>query len=274
MRRYFLKLSYVGTKYHGWQQQANTRETIQEIMMVRYSSILGEKIHLLGCGRTDTGVHAREFYAHFEIEKTDLLADYETWLYKFNVVLPHDIAVQQIIPVALDSNARFSARARTYEYYLHFKKDGFLLNRSYYCPNDLNVEEMNKAAAALFNYKDFTSFSRSRTQVKTNDCTIMGAKWEEIENGLKFTIKANRFLRNMVRAIVGTLVDVGKGKLTVQQFREIIESKDRKYAGMSAPACGLYLTKVEYKEGVFEQGLEQLLLVEKRMAESKSEKIV
>lgn len=250
MQRYFIKLSYVGTNYHGWQQQANTPDTIQEIINVRYSSILGEKINVLGCGRTDTGVHAREFYAHFELEKTDLMAEYDLWLYKFNVVLPHDIAVHKIIPVALNFNARFSARARTYRYYLHHKKDAFLLNRSYYCPGLLNVNEMNRAAGALVKYKDFTSFSRTRTQVENYLCDIMQAEWQVIDNGLVFTIKANRFLRNMVRAIVGTMVDIGKGKLSVEEFCTIIEQKDRKAAGFSAPACGLYLEKVEYKDGM------------------------
>lgn len=253
-KRYFLRLSYVGTQYHGWQQQANTPDTIQEIMNIRYSSILGEKINMIGCGRTDTGVHARDFYAHFEVEKTDLMADYELWMYKFNVVLPHDMAVHEIIPVHEKANARFSATSRTYQYFLHHKKDAFLLDRSYYCPQQLDVEQMNKAAAMLFNYTDFTSFSRSRTQVKTNLCTIMKAEWEVINNGLVFTIKANRFLRNMVRAIVGTMVDIGKGKLTVDDFCRIIESKDRSAAGSSAPACGLYLMKVEYKEGILNGG--------------------
>ena len=253
MRRYFLKLSYVGTRYHGWQQQANTPETIQEIMNIRYSSILGEKVNIVGCGRTDTGVHARDFYAHIEIGNTDLMADYETWMYKFNVVLPHDIAVHEIIPVPLNANARFGATSRTYKYYLHHKKDAFLLDRSYYCAHELNIVEMNKACAAMMNYSDFSSFSRSRTQVKTNICNMMEAKWEVIDNGMIFTIKANRFLRNMVRAIVGTMLDIGKGKITVEDFCRIIESKDRSAAGMSAPACGLYLVKVEYKPGILEQ---------------------
>ena len=219
-------------------------------MNTRYSSIFGEKVCLIGCGRTDTGVHAREFYAHFELEKLDLMQNYELWMYKMNVVLPHDIAVHDIIPVVDNANARFSATARTYKYYLHHKKDGFLLNRSWYCPVSLNTEAMNLAAEALFSFSDFSSFSRSRTQVKTNLCTMMEARWEEIENGLVFTIKANRFLRNMVRAIVGTMVEIGKGKMNVEEFCSIIEQKDRSLAGASAPACGLYLVKVDYKQGI------------------------
>jgi tRNA pseudouridine38-40 synthase len=250
MQRYFLKFSYVGTRYHGWQQQANTPDTIQEIMNIRYSSILGEKVHLIGCGRTDSGVHAREFYAHFEIANTDLLADEELWMYKFNVVLPHDISVHQIIPVHEKANARFGATSRTYQYFLHHKKDAFVLDRSYYCPNELDIERMNKAAALLLDHTDFSSFSRSRTQVSNNLCVMMQAEWKKTDNGMVFTIKANRFLRNMVRAIVGTMVDIGKGKLTVEDFSRIIESKDRSAAGSSAPACGLYLVKVEYKEGI------------------------
>ena len=205
---------------------------------------------MIGCGRTDSGVHAKEFYAHFEVANHDLMAEYDKWMYKFNVVLPHDIAIHEIIPVEEKANARFSATARTYQYFLHHKKDGFLLNRSWYCPYELDRQRMNEAAAILFEYKDFSCFSKSRTQVKTNLCTIMRADWEALENGLVFTIKANRFLRNMVRAIVGTLIDIGKGKLTIEEFRAIIESKDRSAAGSSAPACGLYLMKVDYKEGV------------------------
>ena len=249
-RRYFLKLSYVGTPYHGWQQQANTPLTIQEIMNIRYSSILGEKICVIGCGRTDTGVHSKEFYAHFDVSNQDLMQDYEKWLYKFNVVLPPDIAIHEIIPVHETANARFSATDRTYQYFLHFKKDGFLLNRSYYHPHPLDLDLMNKAAALLLNHSDFTSFSRNRTQVKNNNCIMMHAQWDAIDNGLRFTIKANRFLRNMVRAIVGTLIDVGKGKITVDEFDEIINQKSRALAGTSAPACGLYLVKVNYKPGI------------------------
>jgi len=249
-RRYFLRLSYVGTPYHGWQQQANTPLTIQEILNIRYSSILGEKVCLIGCGRTDTGVHSKDFYAHLDVSNHDLMADYEKWMYKFNVVLPPDIAIHEIIPVDEKANARFSATDRTYQYFLHFKKDGFLLNRSYYCPKALDLDKMNEAAALLMNHSDFTSFSRNRTQVKNNLCIMMEARWDPIDNGLRFTIRANRFLRNMVRAIVGTLLDVGLGKLTVEEFNQIILQKNRALAGTSAPACGLYLVKVNYKPGI------------------------
>lgn len=250
MQRYFLKLSYAGTLYHGWQMQANTSETIQQIMNIRYSSILGEKVNMIGCGRTDSGVHAKEFYAHFDLTGSDLMLDYEKWMYKFNVVLPHDIAVHEIIPVAENAHARFDARSRKYQYFLHCKKDAFLFNRSYYCPNELNLEAMNTAASQLLNYSDFTSFSRGRTQVKHNLCTIMEAYWERFGNGMVFTIKANRFLRNMVRAIVGTLLDIGMGNSSSEDFSAIIERMDRASAGFSAPACGLYLMKVDYKQGV------------------------
>ena len=246
MNRYFLKLSYNGTKYHGWQIQENTPKTVQQVLNDSLSMLLNEKIETLGCGRTDTGVHAHEFYAHFDSQKKDLHKDPRLWLYKFNLVLPHDIAIQQIIPVKIDANARFSALSRTYKYIINRKKDPFLIDSTYYLYGNLDIDLMNKACKELMKHKDFSCFSKTRTQVKTNDCKITKAEWTD-ENGLLiFTITADRFLRNMVRAIVGTMIEIGQGKMPVENFKKIIEGKNRSDAGFSVPACGLYLTKVVY----------------------------
>jgi tRNA pseudouridine38-40 synthase len=251
MHRYFLKLSYKGTNYHGWQVQENTSKTIQQVINDSLSMILNEKIETLGCGRTDTGVHAREFYAHFDSSKNDLHIDPKLWLYKFNIVLPHDIAIQQIIPVKPDANARFSALSRTYEYIINRKKNPFLIDRAYYIHGDLNLEIMKDTARELYKHNDFSCFSKSRTQVKTNLCKITKAEWKEENDLLVFTITADRFLRNMVRAIVGTMIEAGQGKMTSEDFKKVIEGKSRSDAGYSVPAAGLYLTHVEYSPAIF-----------------------
>lgn len=253
MQRYFIQLSYDGTAYHGWQVQENTFLTVQQVVNEMLSRLLNEPISVIGCGRTDTGVHAKEFFAHFDSNK-DLTKNTDWWIFKFNHALPKDIAIQKIIPVNEKANARFDAVSRTYQYIVSRKKDPFRINKALYLYGDINMEEMNKAANVLFEYIDFTSFARTHTQNATNNCTIYKAEWKE-ENGLLiFTISANRFLRNMVRAIVGTLLKVGKGKSSVDDFRKIIESKDRTKAGLSAIACGLYLVKVEYREGLLNGG--------------------
>ena len=249
--RYFIQLSYNGTAYHGWQIQENTFATIQQLVNQMLSRLLNEPIFITGCGRTDAGVHAKAYYAHFDYTKTDLTTDEAKWLFKFNNALPADIAVHKIIMVNEKANARFDAISRTYQYYINNKKDPFLINRSYFMFFDLNMEEMNKAANLLFEYTDFSSFAKSNTQNFTNNCKIYKAQWRE-ENGLLiFTISADRFLRNMVRAIVGTLLNIGKGKLTIGDFKKIIENKNRSSAGLSVPACGLYLTAVEYPTNYF-----------------------
>lgn len=249
--RYFIKLSYDGTKYNGWQIQANTPNTIQQKINESLSDLLNEKIELTGCGRTDTGVHARVFYAHFDSVKDNLHTDPKDWLYRFNVVLPMDIAIQEIIAVKSDAHARFGAISRSYEYILNKNKNPFQLNRSYYIHHELNIDLMNRASAILLEYTDFTSFSKSQTQVKTNNCVITEANWKERDDFVFFTISANRFLRNMVRAIVGTMIEVGKEKTSLNDFRKIIESKNRSDAGFSVPASGLYLTKVEYPIDIY-----------------------
>lgn len=244
-QRYFLQCSYNGTRYHGWQVQPNA-VSVQEAFEDALSKILREKIAVVGAGRTDTGVHASFFVLHFDVEKA--IPENFDLVYKLNSFFPPDIAVQRIWPVDANAHARFSATSRTYKYFLSTEKDPFRYEFSYRFLKPLDVEKMNEAAKCLFDYEDFTSFSRLHTDVKTNNCKIMQAQWAVEENQLVFTIKADRFLRNMVRAIVGTLLEVGQGKLSVAGFREIIERKDRGAAGASAPAQGLFLVGIGYPE--------------------------
>ena len=252
MPRYFIQLSYHGKHYHGWQVQANTGETIQQVLNEMLSRLLNESVSVYGCGRTDTGVHATEYYAHFDTS-VNLLADEAHWVFKFNNALPADIAVQKILKVRENANARFDAVARTYKYLVNRSKDPFHVNSACYIYGELDMEEMNKAAAILFEYEDFTSFAKTGAQTGTNICKIYRAEWKE-ENGLLvFTISADRFLRNMVRAIVGTMLMVGKKKITVEKFRKTIEDRDRTKAGLSAHACGLYLVKVDYPANYFNE---------------------
>ncbi|HPF52352.1 MAG TPA: tRNA pseudouridine(38-40) synthase TruA [Draconibacterium sp.] len=247
-QRYFLQLSYKGTRYHGWQVQPNA-VSVQEMMENALSTLLREKIAVVGAGRTDTGVHASYYILHFDLED-GLRKNYDL-VYKLNSFLPEDIAVQACWPVSGEAHARFSALSRTYHYFISTKKDPFSIETSYYYSLPLDVDKMNEAAQILFEYEDFTSFSRLHTDVKTNNCKIMQAEWKKEETHLVFVIKADRFLRNMVRAIVGTLLEVGKGKLSLEEFRQIIERQDRGAAGASAPAHGLFLTNIEYPKYLF-----------------------
>ncbi len=244
-QRYFLQLSYKGTNYHGWQVQPNA-VTVQEVMEKTLSTLLREKISVTGAGRTDTGVHASFFVLHFDSADEEL--DKGNLVFKLNNFLPNDIAVQKIQKVSPDFHARFSAVSRTYNYVISTEKDPFSLETAYRHTGSLDVEKMNEAATILFEYDDFTSFSRLHTEVKTNRCKILQAEWKQEEDKLIFIIKADRFLRNMVRAIVGTLLEVGKRKRTVDEFRKIIEKKYRGAAGASAPAHGLFLVDIEYPE--------------------------
>jgi tRNA pseudouridine38-40 synthase len=241
-QRYFLQLSYKGTNYHGWQIQPNAI-SVQEELEKALSTILREEITLVGAGRTDTGVHASFFVLHFESGNETLNSNF---VYKLNRFLPSDIAVQKIWKVKEDMHARFSAISRTYKYYISTQKNPFKVETSFQFTQKLDVDKMNEAALVLFEFEDFTSFSRLHTDVKTNNCKIYFAEWKVEKEQLVFTIKADRFLRNMVRAIVGTLLEVGKGKLTINEFRKIIERKDRGAAGASAPAQGLFLVNIEY----------------------------
>jgi len=240
--RYFAELAFKGTNYHGWQIQSNAL-SVQEVFNAALSTVLRLQIETLGSGRTDTGVHARQLFAHFDCESSFVLADLVTSL---NSLLPPDISVICVFEVSPKAHARFDAVSREYEYRIHFSKDPFYYGLSTRLTYKPNFERMNEAAALLAGSGDFSSFSKSRTQVKTNFCTIEFARWEEHEDQWIFRIKANRFLRNMVRAIVGTLLEVGKGELSVSGFLEVIQSANRSRAGMSVPAEGLYLCCVEY----------------------------
>ena len=240
--RYFIKLAYNGTHYHGWQYQPNA-SSVQETMSKAFSVLLNTEIVLTGAGRTDTGVHAKEMYAHFDFDSS---FDCQNLVHKLNSYLPKDIAVFSIIPVHDDAHTRFDALKRTYEYRINTFKDVFLQDLSWYFHQDLDLDLMNQAAKLLFNHTNFQCFSKVNTDVNTFDCTIFEAYWKRENNSLIFTISANRFLRNMVRAIVGTLVNVGLHKITLADFNEIIESKNRNNAGFSVPAHGLYLTEIEY----------------------------
>lgn len=248
--RYFIKLAYKGTNYHGWQSQPNA-SSVQETLGKAVSVVLNSKVNLMGAGRTDTGVHAKEMYAHFDFEKP---FETESIVHKLNSYLPKDIVVYAIIPVQDDAHARFDATKRTYEYHINSFKDAFLQDDSWYFHQKLDLELMNAAAKLLFNYTDFQCFSKVNTDVNTFDCTIFEANWKNADNKLIFTISANRFLRNMVRAIVGTLVNVGMRKITLYDFEAIIRSKNRDKAGFSVPAHGLYLTKIEYPNLKLEVG--------------------
>ena len=247
MARYFLKLSYNGTGFNGWQIQENTPNTIQQVLQDKMSLMLKENIEIVGCGRTDTGVHAKNYIAHFDSKVPDLISNREHWVYKFNTLLPSDIAIQTFYKVDDEAHARFDAVSRTYFYFLHQHKNPFIERFSYYVYGDVDFELMNKAAAVLLEYRDFTSFSKLNTQTKTNNCKITKAVWQKTgDNEWRFTVRADRFLRGMVRAIVGTLLMVGRNKITIEEFRTIIEAKDRSKAGNNVPANALFLSGIEY----------------------------
>lgn len=241
--RYFITFSYDGTAYHGWQIQPHSI-SVQEELQKALSTLLRQTIEVVGAGRTDTGVHARKMIAHFDFETA---VDCPQLVYKLNKILPKDIAVQKVELVADDMHARFSATSRTYHYFVHLAKDPFQRAYSWQVYGEPDFELMNEAAKVLMEYRDFTSFSKVNTDTKTNDCTITEAHWDRVGDGQwRFTITANRFLRNMVRAIVGTLVEVGRGRMTIAQLRQVIEAKDRCRAGDSVPGNALFLVEVEY----------------------------
>ncbi|GAB5400586.1 MAG: tRNA pseudouridine(38-40) synthase TruA [Aureisphaera sp.] len=244
--RYFIQLSYNGKNYHGWQIQPDAI-SVQEVLEKAISTLLRTETKVTGAGRTDTGVHAKQIFAHFDAEK---IADLTELKFRINSFLPKDIAVQDIFPVKEDAHARFQAVEREYEYVLVFQKDPFKQEFAYFVQRKPDMDLMNEAAHILLDYQDFQCFSRTKTDVKTYHCDIKSASWKETENQMVFTISADRFLRNMVRAIVGTLLEVGYGKMTLDDVHEVIKSKDRGRAGASAPAHGLYLTKVIYPEDI------------------------
>lgn len=246
--RYFIYLSYNGENYCGWQIQPNG-VSVQETIEKALSTLLRVPVSIVGAGRTDAGVHARMMTAHFDSEQeiTDLLL----LANKLNSLLPKDIAIQKVIEVKPDAHARFDAASRLYRYYITTEKDPFLHHLKYKIYGNPDIEAMNACAKVLFDYEDFTSFSKLHTDVKTNNCTIMLARWEQAGNDYIFTIKANRFLRNMVRSIVGTLLEAGRGKITTDDFRRIIEAKDRCEAGTSVPGHALFLEEIEYNNDIF-----------------------
>ncbi|MGV3508835.1 MAG: tRNA pseudouridine(38-40) synthase TruA [Sphingobacteriaceae bacterium] len=242
--KYFIELSYKGTSYHGWQIQPNAI-TVQEVLDKALSTFFRQKIDTVGCGRTDTGVHATQFFAHFEILSTESVFP-ERSIQSINSLLPFDISVKRIFKTIPEAHARFDATLRSYEYHIHYFKNPFLHDFSWLVRDELDIIKMNEASAHLQSYTDFSCFSKSNTQVFTNNCKISRVEWVKTENGLIFYISADRFLRNMVRAIVGTMVEIGRRKIPPNSIHEIVQSKNRSNAGASVPACGLFLTSIKY----------------------------
>ena len=243
--RYFIDISYDGSNYHGWQIQPNA-DTVQHQINLAFSTILNEEINVLGAGRTDTGVHAKKMIAHFDTNQT---IDFEKFKYRINGFLKNDISLNDIYKVKEDAHARFSAISRTYEYRVSRTKNPFSVN-SYFLLRNLDFQSMKKACKFLHGSHDYTSFAKLHSENYTNNCEVYIANWEEDENFLIFTIKANRFLRNMVRAIVGTLIEIGEGKISFSDIETILMSKDRAKAGYSVPANGLSLIDIEYPKEI------------------------
>lgn len=244
--RYFIELSYNGKAYHGWQIQPNAI-SVQQVIEHALSTLLKTKIDIVGAGRTDAGVHASQMFAHFDINRH---INEEQLAQRLNSFLPKDIAIRQIFMVKRDAHARFDAKSRTYNYRISTRKNVFTSNFAYAMYLLLDVNKMNEACHVLFEYIDFQCFSKSNTDVKTYHCTIVKAFWEQNNDELIFTIKADRFLRNMVRAIVGTMINIGLHKIKVEDLHNIIKSKNRSEAGFSVPAYGLYLSQVSYPEAI------------------------
>lgn len=240
--RYYIELAYKGTNYHGWQIQPDA-DSVQETLNKALSVLLKTKIDIMGAGRTDSGVHAKQMFAHFDFDEA---IDSKQLIYKLNSFLPKDIVIFTIFKVDEEAHARFDATKRTYEYHIHTKKDAFENDGSYQFHLPLNCDKMNEACKLLLKHTDFECFSKVHTDVNTFNCKIVEAHWKQEGSKIVFTISADRFLRNMVRAIVGTMINIGTEKISLVDFEKIIESKDRSQAGYSVPAHGLYLTKIEY----------------------------
>ena len=244
--KYFFEIAYKGTNYHGWQSQKNALG-IQEVINNALSTILGSAFECIGSSRTDTGVHALKQFFHIEVEtKLD-----DNFRYRLNSFLPDDIAIMNIFKVVDSAHSRFDAVSRSYQYRISKVKDPFMFDTAIYVSHTLNVQKMQKAASLLIGDHDFTSFSKVKTDVKSFECDIKEANWSENNNLLIFNITANRFLRGMVRTIVGTMLEIGHGKIAFEDFNRIIKSKDRKKAGAAAPAKGLTLMSVEYPFEIF-----------------------
>lgn len=247
-KRYFIELAYNGSAYHGWQRQPNAI-SVQQILEEAISMLKRENVSLVGAGRTDTGVHARQMFAHFDVAEE--IINPQELIFLLNGFLNHDIAIKSIRRVLPDAHARFDAKARDYEYHISTAKDPFNAPLHYYLKNSPDIELMNQAAKILLLHEDFQCFSRSNTDVKTFLCNIKNARWQQEGSSLIFFISANRFLRNMVRAIVGTLLEVGYKKREVEDIENVIIKKERGEAGFSAPAHGLYLSRIEYSQNIF-----------------------
>jgi len=249
LNRYFVKLAFNGTNYHGWQSQKNAR-TVQQTLEEAFHLLLREPVRLTGCGRTDAGVHALEFFAHFDLNRILSEEERNKLVFSLNGYLDKDIVIHTVFPVKPRTHARFSAGQRTYQYRITRIKNPFLINFAYYLYGFFNVNEMNRGAEYLCSVSDFTSFSKVDTGTRTNICKVFRAGWEGKGTELIFTIRADRFLRNMVRAIVGTLLELGSGKISLDEFHRIVQSRDRSIAGDSVPAAGLFLVKVDYPGGI------------------------
>lgn len=246
--RYFLEISYDGTDYHGWQVQPNGI-SLQEVIEEKLSLLLKTPTAILGSGRTDAGVHAMRQFAHFDC--AELPYQKEELIYKLNRILPIDISIRNIHPVIEKAHARFDATLRSYHYHISYIKDPFRHKYRYTLWHPLDVDKMQEAAKMLFNYNDFASFCKYHHDAKTTLCKLEKAEWVESPGNLNFIISSDRFLRNMVRAIVGTMVELGKGQITLDDFKNIIEAKDRQAAGFSCPASGLFLAEVLYPEHIW-----------------------
>ncbi|HSV77235.1 MAG TPA: tRNA pseudouridine(38-40) synthase TruA [Bacteroidales bacterium] len=248
--RYFVWLSFKGTAYSGWQSQPGTT-TVQQILNHAMSVLLRHEVLTIGAGRTDTGVHAKVFAAHFDVPLNEEKLNTSELVSRLNKILPPDIAIDRIVPVSQEAHARFSATHRTYHYLICRRKDPFFTGRAWLMDRPLNIDLMQEAADILPTEVDFQSFTKSNADTRTHLCKVTMAQWHQEGNMLRFEITADRFLRNMVRAIVGTLVDVGLGKMTVEGFKKIIEARDRTKAGYSVPAKGLYLVDIGYPDEIF-----------------------
>ena len=246
--RYFLELAYDGTDYHGWQTQPNAR-TVQEVLDKCLTTILRQPIETVGSGRTDTGVHAAQQFVHFDLIQA--LPEDDALCYRLNRLLPPDISATKLYPVGAEAHARFDASARTYEYRITQQKNPFLQRYAHYLSRPVNLDLLNEAAAHLLAFEDFTTFSKVKGDTLHYRCRMQAVYWKQTEYGLCFTIRANRFLRGMVRLVVGTLLDVGSGKIPPTAFKNILAAQDRRQASGAAPAAGLFLTQVTYPDNYF-----------------------
>jgi tRNA pseudouridine38-40 synthase len=249
MSRYFLEVSYKGSNYSGFQSQKNTGKTIQAEIEKGFYTLQREQVVLTSSSRTDTGVHALQNFFHFDYEN----AIHPQFVYKMNAILPDDIVIKKLIPVKDGAHCRFDAISREYKYFIYRHKDPFLNDRAFYFPYKLEIDKLNQAADIIKEYEDFTSFSKRNTQVKTFICQIIESKWIWEDECLVYHVKGNRFLRGMVRALTATMLKTGRGKLSIDEFHDVIRAKDCTKASFSVPSHGLFLVAVEYPSAYFQQ---------------------